>query len=363
LFHAFDTDDSGHLNFREMFVGMALLLSSSFEQRLECAFDMMDANGSGRVSREEMASFLRYIAPPSATRYDVGMMSLKAIKEADDNRTGLVTYQEFFAWEGKQGILNWIDQYHDRVLASFDGAVVPSAAKLSPGSPPAFPEMERHMYSQVPKLNPLLPEAVPTRGGHFGNTFEPENRRALPLRVMNIYYASAEFGSRGQLEVQSNDTIDSVKAMIARAEAVPASSLRLFLKGEEIRLNTLVPEMHNTLYDFGVSPGDVLQLVYEPGVHALTSPPDEGVPGLDSAMLLKSITAIEAGEAPLSMSALGDDHIHAVRAHNQKYEDEIAQMQREIKLLELKQRQGKAQAPKPAAKNGTGSPRSRPKRR
>lgn len=180
---------------------------------------------------------------------------------------------------------------------------------------------------------------------------------------MNIYYASAEFGSRGQLEVQSNDTIDSVKAMIARAEAVPASSLRLFLKGEEIRLNTLVPEMHNTLYDFGVSPGDVLQLVYEAGVHALTSPPDEGVPGLDPAMLLKSITAIEAGEAPLSMSALGDDHIDAVRAHNQKYEDEIAQMQREIKLLELKQRQGKAQAPKPAAKNGAGSPRSRPKRR
>ena len=42
LFEAFDQDGNGQLDFREMFIGMALLLSSSRDERLECAFSMMD---------------------------------------------------------------------------------------------------------------------------------------------------------------------------------------------------------------------------------------------------------------------------------------------------------------------------------
>ena len=68
LFHAFDLDNSGHLDFKEVFIGMALLLSSSREQQLQSTFDMMDDNGSGRVSQQEISKFLRYICPPQATR-------------------------------------------------------------------------------------------------------------------------------------------------------------------------------------------------------------------------------------------------------------------------------------------------------
>ena len=53
LFEAFDQDGSGHLDFRECFIGLSLLLSSSQEERLECAFFMIDQNGTGRISREE----------------------------------------------------------------------------------------------------------------------------------------------------------------------------------------------------------------------------------------------------------------------------------------------------------------------
>ena len=54
LFEAFDQDGNRQLDFREMFIGMSLLLSGSREERLESAFMMMDSNGSGRVSRDEM---------------------------------------------------------------------------------------------------------------------------------------------------------------------------------------------------------------------------------------------------------------------------------------------------------------------
>ena len=54
LFDAFDRDGNRQLDFREMFIGMSLLLSGSREERLESAFMMMDSNGSGRVSRDEM---------------------------------------------------------------------------------------------------------------------------------------------------------------------------------------------------------------------------------------------------------------------------------------------------------------------
>lgn len=37
-----------------MFIGLSVLLSSSHEARLQCVFEMLDANGTGRISRAEV---------------------------------------------------------------------------------------------------------------------------------------------------------------------------------------------------------------------------------------------------------------------------------------------------------------------
>lgn len=295
-------------------------------------FDMMDANGSGRVSRDELSGFLKYIAPREATAYDIGMLSLKAMKESDSNRTGLITFSEFAAWEGKQKLLDWVDGFHDRVLAGFDGdtAEKPLTPRLAPYTfAPPFPAMEARLLADVPSLNPLLPHEAPTRGGSMGHTMSPNSHRAMPFRTMRIFYASAQFGSRGQLEVQSNDTVDSVKSMISKAEGVPAAKVRLFMNGSELRYNSLVPEMHVSLYDFGVGPGDTLQLVYDAA--ALDPAADRmfEVPGPD-------VIATTPVPEPLSVSALGGG-LDELAAENERVRLQMDAMRQELALLESKE--------------------------
>ena len=127
LFKAFDQDGNGQLDFREMFIGLALLLSTSREQRLECAFKMMDSNDSGNISRTEVQWFLRDIAPRSVSAREVVDLADRVMREVDTNRSGLITYSEFMRWPGKDAVLNWLDAYHDRVLALYGGSAAASA--------------------------------------------------------------------------------------------------------------------------------------------------------------------------------------------------------------------------------------------
>ena len=119
LFAAFDTDNSGTLDFKEMFIGLSLLLSSSREQRLECAFLMMDDNGSGRVSQREVEVFLKAIAPRSVGAAEIRALSTQIMREVDTDRSGLITYREFMMWPGKTAVLSWLDAYHERVLSRY----------------------------------------------------------------------------------------------------------------------------------------------------------------------------------------------------------------------------------------------------
>jgi Ca2+-binding EF-hand superfamily protein len=119
LFDAFDLDKNGYLEFREMFLGLALLLSGTKEEKLECAFSMMDANGTGRVSREELEVFLKAIAPKTVSRPEISNTTSVIMDQADTNRSGLITWDEFMAWNGKASVLAWLDQYYDMILSRY----------------------------------------------------------------------------------------------------------------------------------------------------------------------------------------------------------------------------------------------------
>jgi len=142
LFDAFDQDASETLDFREMFLGLSLLLSGSIERRLRCAFDLIDSNGSGKVSPAELEAFLRPIAPKSMSKHRLGALVTQIIKEADTNETGLVDAGEFLEWPRKGLVLEWIDAYNATILARYRGeddtpAIVHPGTPMSSYSSPA----------------------------------------------------------------------------------------------------------------------------------------------------------------------------------------------------------------------------------
>ena len=125
LFDAFDRDGNRQLDFREMFIGMSLLLSGSREERLESAFMMMDSNGSGRVSQDELQPFLQNIAPSYVAKHEIADLSTQIMREADTNRSGLIDFREFLRWPGKHAVLTWIDQYQSSCLLRYDSLSSP----------------------------------------------------------------------------------------------------------------------------------------------------------------------------------------------------------------------------------------------
>ena len=99
LFPCFDRDGNGLLDFREVFIGMAILCGGTREERLEAAFSIMDADGSGRVSRREVQQFLVSVAPWRTPLLEIQHLTSKIMAEADANNTGQLTFMEVLAHE------------------------------------------------------------------------------------------------------------------------------------------------------------------------------------------------------------------------------------------------------------------------
>ena len=94
LFPCFDRDGNGLLDFREVFIGMAILCGGTRQERLEAAFSIMDADGSGRVSRREVEQFLTAVAPAGTRNSKIDMLAATIMHEADTNDSGQITFLE-----------------------------------------------------------------------------------------------------------------------------------------------------------------------------------------------------------------------------------------------------------------------------
>lgn len=91
LFSLYDRDDSGHINFREYLIGLALVSQpANSEEAMQLAFQAFDMNGDGRVDESELRHILQS-AYPSITDLNVNCL----FNQVDVNRRGSVTYEEF----------------------------------------------------------------------------------------------------------------------------------------------------------------------------------------------------------------------------------------------------------------------------
>lgn len=110
LFHALDHDGSRELNCQEMYIGLAILLTGSREERLQRAFAMMDADGSGTISRVKLATLFRFLAP-KAQRSQVRLLAADVMKQLDIDGNGYIHVAEFMAWGDSGTVLAWIDAF------------------------------------------------------------------------------------------------------------------------------------------------------------------------------------------------------------------------------------------------------------
>ncbi|KAI8500180.1 hypothetical protein Bbelb_217460 [Branchiostoma belcheri] len=77
IFHAFDRDGSGTVDFREYLTGMSALLRGSVVEKLKWAFNMYDLDGNGEISRLELHNVLK---PPVQASGRVGVLILRFVE-------------------------------------------------------------------------------------------------------------------------------------------------------------------------------------------------------------------------------------------------------------------------------------------
>ncbi|ETP44618.1 hypothetical protein F442_08803 [Phytophthora nicotianae P10297] len=111
LFDAFDEDESDCVDFVELSSGLSVLCGDSNEDKVMAAFSLFDTDGDGYITQQEMETYLAsvfkvmYETTP-ATRQFIGIdaktlahyTTLQAFEEADVNRDGKLSLEEFRSW-------------------------------------------------------------------------------------------------------------------------------------------------------------------------------------------------------------------------------------------------------------------------
>mmetsp|Transcript_20519 Transcript_20519/g.66624 ORF Transcript_20519/g.66624 Transcript_20519/m.66624 type:complete len:339 (-) Transcript_20519:33-1049(-) len=101
LFAAFDTDKNGSMSLREFEVGIASIAKKSLDEQIMFAFDVYDADGDARLSRDEVTEMLRahLIGSTLAAREVVQVME---VEDFDDDGLESIPLDEGPALDGPQ---------------------------------------------------------------------------------------------------------------------------------------------------------------------------------------------------------------------------------------------------------------------
>ncbi|XP_049575851.1 A-type potassium channel modulatory protein KCNIP2 isoform X1 [Syngnathus scovelli] len=102
LFVAFDTHNSGSVNFEDFVLSLSIILRGSITEKLNWTFNLYDLNKDGCITREEMTDIIQSIYDMMGT-YTYPCMRDSAprdhveqfFQKMDKNKDGVVTIEEF----------------------------------------------------------------------------------------------------------------------------------------------------------------------------------------------------------------------------------------------------------------------------
>jgi len=120
LFQIFDVDHNNAVDFAEFLSGCAFLCGGSVQDKIHCAFKMFDYDGDGFITIQEMEryfqSFFGVVLALSKDLRDrfknltaktiAAATAKQCMKDADTNRDGHISFEEFTRWYRKISAYN-----------------------------------------------------------------------------------------------------------------------------------------------------------------------------------------------------------------------------------------------------------------
>jgi len=118
LFNAFDQNHNGQIDFKEFLTALSVTSRGDIHAKLEWAFEMIDVNGDGQISKEEMVKFVDGIyrlmgssMPGSDESPEACVNTMFAAM--DKNNDGVLSFEEFREGTRKdQSLLKALQMYN-----------------------------------------------------------------------------------------------------------------------------------------------------------------------------------------------------------------------------------------------------------
>lgn len=99
IFRMYDTNDDGHIDFREFMIVLYIMSNGSPEENLKQIFRVFDINNDGSISLKELKRIVKdlfhLINESNADQASQDVLAQTAFSEMDENNDGQITQEEF----------------------------------------------------------------------------------------------------------------------------------------------------------------------------------------------------------------------------------------------------------------------------
>jgi Ca2+-binding EF-hand superfamily protein len=160
IMNHFDTDHSGQISMDELFNWLIPQMSDTRIALCKAAFDMLDIDGSGEISIEEL--LLKYdvsnhpdVTSGKATHEQVAQ---EFSQSWDASKDGLITFDEFVDYYRSMSSLIRDDMFFEKMVKRAWGLDTPTAARCKPGVKALVTHLDgRQAVYTVDGLNTIKP--------------------------------------------------------------------------------------------------------------------------------------------------------------------------------------------------------------